>query len=346
MVDSTIIEIKDDLKFCEAMLQKVSRTFAINIGFLKGNIYKTILCGYLFCRIIDTIEDSKTLCPEKKIEALNLWQEFFPSGKNFDTQLDKFKNYLPKKPENYDELLVRYSHRVFDCFRKIDNNMIELVTKPVNTMAKGMAKFQEKLISSNRFYQLKNMDELEKYCYFVAGTVGEMLTALFIYDCKNISNKNIEVLEKNKISFGLGLQMTNIIKDFKEDLSRSWIYIPESLMSAQGLNVKTFLQEKNTEKAKFVVDKLIESATFHLDKAFEYCMALPRDYGVRMFHLLPLHFAIYTLAEAKQHLNELPKWHVKISRKTVTKLILKTKFSFFSNSIQKSIYQNARGNIL
>lgn len=346
MFDTKIIKIEDDLKFCEMMLQKVSRTFAINIGFLKGDIYKTVLCGYLFCRIIDTIEDSNHIQPEKKVEALTLWQEFFPFKSNFHLKLKHFKSYLNYEPENYDDLLVLNSERVFKCFQEVDENMIERVINPINTMARGMAEFQSKISLDKTFYQISDVDELEKYCYFVAGTVGEMLKSLFVYEIKNISKRNEEILEKNKISFGLGLQLTNILKDVKVDLTRDWIYFPKSLMDEQSLNVKTFFNVENKDKSKLVIEKLINLAVIHLDKAFEYCMALPKNYSVRLFHLLPLHFAIYTLADAKKQLNYLPDWNVKINRKIVTKLILLTKVTFFSNGIQNSIYQKARKKLL
>jgi farnesyl-diphosphate farnesyltransferase len=343
--NKTIKQINNNFSFCEAMLQKVSRTFAINIGFLKGDIYKTVLCGYLFCRIIDTVEDSENLSPKDKIDALNLWADNFPFDNNNEDKLKKFISYLKDEDESYDVLLVRNGKRVFDSFYKIDNNYKKQVIEPVKTMAKGMAEFQSK-VDKNGFYQLQNMDELERYCYFVAGTVGEMLTALFILECKDLSTKQKEILENNKISFGLGLQLTNIIKDFKEDLNRDWIYIPKSLMSKQGLTVENFLDKNNKEKAAKVVKELIEKATFHLDKAFEYCVALPKNYSVRMFHFLPLHFAIYSLKKAGEQICKLPRWKVKISRQTVKRLLLLTKCTYFSNRIQKEIYLKARREIL
>ena len=48
-------------KFCVEILPRVSRTFAINIRVLSGDLYKAVLCAYLFCRIVDTIEDKVNL---------------------------------------------------------------------------------------------------------------------------------------------------------------------------------------------------------------------------------------------------------------------------------------------
>ena len=49
------------LHFCITILPKVSRTFAINIRVLKGGLYRAVLSAYLFCRIVDTVEDAERL---------------------------------------------------------------------------------------------------------------------------------------------------------------------------------------------------------------------------------------------------------------------------------------------
>jgi len=45
----------DNWKYCRETLPKVSRTFALNISVLKGDLYKSILIAYLFCRIDDHV---------------------------------------------------------------------------------------------------------------------------------------------------------------------------------------------------------------------------------------------------------------------------------------------------
>ena len=82
-------------------------------------------------------------------------------------------------------------------------------------MASGMSEFQQLDTSAG----LKNLRELDRYCYVVAGVVGEMLTELFC-DYSNEIKKRRDELLPLAISFGQGLQMTNILKDVWEDLGR------------------------------------------------------------------------------------------------------------------------------
>ena len=50
-----------DWEYCQKTLPKVSRTFALNISVLTGELHRSVLTAYLFCRIIDTIEDAAQL---------------------------------------------------------------------------------------------------------------------------------------------------------------------------------------------------------------------------------------------------------------------------------------------
>jgi len=60
----------DDWNYCVSTLPKVSRTFALNISVLKGDLHKSILIAYLFCRTIDTVEDASKLETSIKIKLL------------------------------------------------------------------------------------------------------------------------------------------------------------------------------------------------------------------------------------------------------------------------------------
>ncbi len=59
-----------DWEYCCKILPKVSRTFVLNIAQLEGDIFKTVLLGYLLFRIADTFED--TMYQDEKEKITNL----------------------------------------------------------------------------------------------------------------------------------------------------------------------------------------------------------------------------------------------------------------------------------
>lgn len=77
----------------------------------------------------------------------------------------------------------------------------------------------------------ETFEELELYCYRVAGTVGLMSTAVMGIDDRNQSapwNRNQPSLnpEPEAIALGIANQLTNILRDVGEDARRGRIYLP------------------------------------------------------------------------------------------------------------------------
>ena len=67
--------------------------------------------------------------------------------------------------------------------------------------------------------RIRDYDDLERYCYFVAGTVGELLTGLFDLSVPGLSPEARRAFRARSVSFGLGLQMVNVLEDVASDLS-------------------------------------------------------------------------------------------------------------------------------
>ena len=68
---------------------------------------------------------------------------------------------------------------------------------------------------------VKTSEQLIKYCYQVAGTVGFMF-------CKIINVKDQKMI-LGGIQLGIAMQLTNISRDVAEDLKMNRIYIPKSM---------------------------------------------------------------------------------------------------------------------
>ncbi len=66
--------------YCKAVIPKVSRTFAISIRVLRGDFQKSVLCSYLLCRILDTIEDSSFPHFSDQEAVFNSFTEIFSKG--------------------------------------------------------------------------------------------------------------------------------------------------------------------------------------------------------------------------------------------------------------------------
>ena len=75
-------------------------------------------------------------------------------------------------------------------------------------------------------HRYRTFDELSEYCYLVASSVGLMCRQIFGF--RNESTKDYA------INLGIALQLTNILRDVKDDAKRGRIYIPMEDMARFG----------------------------------------------------------------------------------------------------------------
>lgn len=85
-------------------------------------------------------------------------------------------------------------------------------------------------------------DELAEYCYGVAGTVGLMVMHII-----GFSNKSAVTYA---IKLGVALQLTNILRDIREDYMSGRIYLPQTELLDFGLNEENIAKSLNDERWK------------------------------------------------------------------------------------------------
>lgn len=332
----------DDWSYCKKTLPKVSRTFALNIEVLKGELYRSILTAYLFCRIIDSIEDAAKLDPKTKIKLLLEFSELIQDPACRQTHLDRWVADCKTLDGNPNDLeLVSQTRRVFNVFESLPQQHRDQIIPSVSQMARGMGYFQRKF-DSGGLTLLEDERELEEYCYFVAGAVGEMLCHLFLVHLPNLSETSRNIMRRNAVSFGLGLQMTNISKDVIVDRKRGWSYIPQSYITGNGLTVEEFHSGKYLEKNLQVIDTLLQKTLGHLRDALDFTLAIPRQaYTIRLFCIWPLWMAMETVAVLRDNRRLIESEDpVKISRATVKKILRRTPLYCFSDFLLKRSFAN------
>ncbi|MFT4577944.1 MAG: farnesyl-diphosphate farnesyltransferase [Nitrospinales bacterium] len=332
----------DDWTYCQQTLPKVSRTFALNIKTLQGELHRSVLIAYLFCRTVDTVEDAAELDPKIKIKLL---LEFSRLIENREYRLDHIDTWLDDcatvDGSTNDLDLLRNIKRVFDVFDSLRSNYQDQIIPAVSKMAKGMAHFQSRF-QFGEITPLENEEDLEEYCYFVAGVVGEMLCDLFLQKLTTLPESARRIMKENAVSFGLGLQMTNISKDVMADRERGWSYIPQSLITANGLTVDEFHSGKSVEKNLQILEKLLFKTNGHLHDALKFTLAIPRtELALRLFCIWPLWMAMKTVAALHNNPALLSSnAPVKITRSQVKRILFTTPLIAWSNFILKTSFDN------
>jgi farnesyl-diphosphate farnesyltransferase len=185
---------------------------------------------------------------------------------------------------------------------------------------------------------LATLADMDRYCYYVAGCVGEMLAKLFCHYSPEIAQHKDELL-KLSVSFGQGLQMTNILKDIWDDAERGVCWLPQDIFTETGFDLKNLTQETHSESFRIGLEHLIGIAHSHLHNALKYTLLLPsHEVGIRNFCLWALGMAILTLKKIKQNLDFNNSNQVKITRNSVKATILATRLAGRSNAMLSFLF--------
>ena len=327
---------KTDWEYCEQILPRVSRTFALNIKQLEGDTYRAVLLGYLLFRVADTFEDNAYQSEAEKIKELRDFAEIFRGEKGLAERLKLYEPLKFKWREQTPEKdLVENGDRVIRCCFELPKIYREIIDRHLIETAEGMARFQERKLKCNsKIFQLQDLKDLEDYCYYVGGNVGVMLTRIFCLRESILSSKSD--LEKRQIQFGLALQLTNIIKDYPNDIKRGWCYIPASITGKYEIEPEEIIC-LSTEQRKGILKELIPRVVEHFNSTLEYISVIPEaEKSVRMFCIIPFVLAYNTLLQIVEMKGD------KLSRAQVAALLTECEAYAKSNSLLEGNYSKIR----
>ena len=314
----------DDHAFCAGMLPLVSRTFAACIRLLPPRVENAVLIAYLLCRIADTIEDTADLPVERKEALLARFRACLEDGGPDAAPLAE----AFAAERTHDERLSARADATLREYRRLGADQRQAIRPWVQEMCDGMASFarQHARATPDHLEALASLEDLDRYCYYVAGTVGHLLTELFRLHHPRLTRRHYDRLKALSTSFGLGLQLTNIIKDVADDRQRGWSFVPRQLCHLAGTTPEALLSPDHARQNELVMQLLVAKAKRHLKDALDYCTALPRSaYRIRLFCLTPLFFAVRTLHKAERDPRLLEPGHkVKITRGEVYRILCTT----------------------
>ena len=327
----------EDLAYENAILQGVSRTFALTIPQLPSGLRAVDGNTYLLCRIADTIEDSDTLTLEEK----RRYYDWFVGAVELKASSSEFGRELASKLQGStleaERDLVRNTERVLRITHSFSDADQAALQRCIRIMSAGMEDFQEGRFTDG----LRDQEHLDAYCYHVAGVVGEMLTELFCAHSRDIASCKDE-LERRAISFGQGLQMTNILKDIWDDKKRRVCWLPQVTFARAGFDLRNLESAAGDPAFHAALGQLIAVARRHLENALDYTLLIPKsERGIRNFCLWAIGMAVLTLRKINRQRDFTSGAEVKISRRSVRATICLADFLGGSNRLLRLAFRLA-----
>jgi phytoene synthase len=215
-------ELEQAYQECRAITRREARTFYFAFLTLPAARRKAIYVAYAFCRHCDDAVDTNRSTQDKMALLLNM-------------------------RESLDQM---YHGHTTEALYLALADVVERYDIPQQYLQDVMAGVESDLVK-NRY---QNFEELRRYCYQVASSVGLICLQIFGYKDSDAKARAIDL--------GLAMQLTNIIRDVREDLELDRIYLPQdemaqfhyteaALRSGQSNESFTALMQFQAQRARF-----------------------------------------------------------------------------------------------
>lgn len=217
---------------CRHIARSAAKNFYYGFAVLPRRKRNALSAVYAFMRRCDDIADDMTISPDDRRSKLAEW-------------LDRVHRALAAQPTDDPVLLA-----LTDTQRRY-----QIPVGLLDQLAYGTAADleQESLPdpSAPLFARYRTFEELQQYCYGVASVVGLVCIRIFGY--------RDPAAERLAERCGLAFQLTNIIRDVKEDIAMGRVYFPEEDLVECGLTPADF-NPPNVERIRPLLAKEAERA--------------------------------------------------------------------------------------
>jgi phytoene synthase len=171
----------------------------------------------------------------------------------------------------------------------------------------------------------QTFDDLYLFCYRVAGVVGLMMTHILGY-------KNEQALHYAE-KLGIAMQLTNILRDIKEDKQVGRLYLPIDELMQFGCSEENIVREKMTNNFRNLMQFQIKRAHSYYEDANKGIPMLEKHAQFAIYSASKIYRTILRKLEIRNYNPFLGRVYVSKSRKIgiLIEQLLRTKVLSFSS---------------
>lgn len=222
--------------YCENRTRGSGSSFFYAFLFLPEEKRRAMMALYAFCREVDDIAD-EIADQAVATRKISFWSE----------EIERVFSGTPQHPIGQELVWVREHFPVQQqpFMEMLEGMMIDISRKPI-----------------------LNDEELAHYCYCVAGTVG--LLSIEIFGHSN------EQAREFALELGQALQITNILRDIKDDTKINRIYLPQDARIRFKVADQDIKDGNLSEGMQAMLTYYGEKAEAHYQRALELLPAEDR----------------------------------------------------------------------
>jgi phytoene synthase len=208
---------------CRTIAKREAKNFYYAFRVLPQHKSHAMCAVYAFMRKADDLADDESMSLESRRAAMAEWTSCWRASRNgattdpvFLALLDTQRRYAI--PDDLLEQLVA-------------GTTLDLNPQPQGVLLVNTTRADATPVQSQVY---ENFAALHHYCYLVASVVGLVCIRIFGYEDRRA--------EQLAIDTGIAFQLTNILRDVREDAERGRIYLPSDLLHQHGVSVEHVLQ--------------------------------------------------------------------------------------------------------
>ncbi len=193
---------------CRAIAQREAKNFYYSFRVLPEHKRNAMCAVYAFMRRADDISDDESVSIAVRREVMSEWLEAWRAAR------------LSGVSDDPVFLALNDTQKRFAIPDALLEDLVRGTTMDLDPRSQ----------SADELQIFATFDELYRYCYLVASVVGLVCIRIFGY-----TDPRAEKLAEET---GVAFQLTNILRDVKEDAERGRIYLPLDLLHEFGVSVE------------------------------------------------------------------------------------------------------------
>ena len=259
---------------CRRIAKREAKNFYYAFRVLPRHKSDAMCAVYAFMRRADDIADDETMTVEERRVVMQRWVEDWRAARQSRVCGDPVFVALNDTQKTFaipDALLEEL----------VEGTTMDLAPRPE---------------SQGAVQTYADFDELYRYCYLVASVVGLVCIRIFGYSDPRA--------EKFAEETGIAFQLTNILRDVKEDVERGRVYLPLDMMAAHGVSVERVKElaagAAMTDSDRALLEELVAKAEGYYGSANELLPLIDADSRAALWVLAMIYYDLLVRIRAKK----------------------------------------------
>ncbi len=280
--------IEEAYRVCRQIARKEAKNFYYAFRALPRHKRNAICAVYAFMRHADDVSDDETLSHEQRWRALRAWMASWHAAESGAASNNAVFVALADAQRRFQIPSQLLDQLVQGTAMDLERPTLLSRSSDAEEAHGGTA------VETAPVDVYPTFDGLYRYCYLVASVVGLVCIRIFGYEGARA--------EKLAEETGIAFQLTNILRDVREDAERGRIYLPLEDMARAGVAADELMQTRTVSASMKTLLKLeAERARNYYKSGWQLLPMIDRDSRPAMWVLITIYSRLLERIEQRDY---------------------------------------------